>query len=125
SDHYRHLHSFPTRRSSDLLRVLSNTFISLSVSKYIVTSSIDSPYLLRNRIYIITIPQSSLYTSSFFCIPLTAFVIFTHINNFFIETLATSRKMNPTILITDIQLKYFIERLRLRFVLGCLLTYTV
>src|SRR5699024_5812224 len=108
-----------------LLRVLSNTFISLSVSKYIVTSSIDSPYLLRNRIYIITIPQSSLYTSSFFCIPLTAFVIFTHINNFFIETLATSRKMNPTILITDIQLKYFIERLRLRFVLGCLLTYTV
>src|SRR5699024_12312826 len=47
----------------------------------------------------------------------TAFVRFTHINNFLIETLATSRKTNPTILITDIQLEYFIERLRLSFVL--------
>src|SRR5699024_3096761 len=43
----------------------------------------------------------------------TAFVRFTHINNFLIETLATSRKTNPTILITDIQLEYFIERFRL------------
>src|SRR5699024_294127 len=40
----------------------------------------------------------------FFCIPLTAFVIFKYINNFFIKTLSTSRKINLTIFLTYINL---------------------